>query len=336
MELEELTERLEPFIQAKLDAPAARITNTWMMPGHAGFSYGFTVDVAGEETSYYMRLPPPNVKLEGTADVLRQVRILNALRDSKVPVAKVIWSGDDPQWFGRPFFVTEHIEGDTFKTTEGEWGATLSKETVASMAEQAMRALANIHLLEWEQSVPELGPPVPFDEDVTRWDRFYERAAEPQLLSEVPKVRELLLEKAPTDARIGVFHGDYQWSNLLYSYDGTLRAVIDWELVNIGACLNDLGWITAFSTPDAWAHEGAGGGGKLPDPDQLIEWYVDEYGTDPGDINWFRALACYKFAIITGLNLSLHRRGKRPDPHWEDIKDSMPTLTAYALKMLGA
>ncbi len=138
----------------------------------------------------------------------------------------MIWSGDDPQWFGRPFFVTEHIEGDTFKTTEGEWGATLSKETVASMAEQAMRALANIHLLDWEQSVPELGPPVPFDEDVTRWDRFYERAAEPQLLSEVPKVRELLLEKAPTDARVGVFHGDYQWSNLLYSYDGTLRAVL--------------------------------------------------------------------------------------------------------------
>ena len=40
---------------------------------------------------------------------------------------------------------------------------------------------------------------------------------------------------------------------------------------------------------------------------------------------WFRALAAYKFAIITGFNLALHRRGKRPDPLWERIGQSIST-----------
>jgi hypothetical protein len=30
----------------------------------------------------------------------------------------------------------------------------------------------------------------------------------------------------------------------------------------------------------------------------------------------------------------LHRRGKRHDPHWEDIKPSMKSNMEYALRML--
>jgi hypothetical protein len=58
-------------------------------------------------------------------------------------------------------------------------------------------------------------------------------------------------------------------------------------------------------------------------------------GGEPGDIRWFKALAVYKFAIISGFNLMLHRRGKRDDPHWEEIKPSMQTNMEYALRMLG-
>lgn len=337
MDLAELQERLGPFARAKTGDEQVRVTRVWNMPGHAGFSYGFTIVKGdGSEESFYMRIPPPGAKLEGTADVMRQVKAIKALTGSNVPVAPLLWYGEEPDWFGVPYFVTAHLTGDTLRLGEGEWGRDMPKETLASMAEQAARALANVHKLDWEANVPELGPPIPFDEDVIRWDRFFERAADPHLLADAPRVRELLLARPPKETRIGLFHGDYQWTNLFYSPQGKLLAVVDWELVNIGACLNDLGWLTAFTEPEAWAHEGAGGAGYLPHPDRLIEWYVDEYGSDPGDINWFRALACYKFAIITGLNLSLHRRGKRHDPHWEDIKYSMPTLTAYALKMLKA
>ena len=334
MDLTELHARLGPFVRAKMGDPHAAVTRVWKMPGHAGFSYGFTVAVEPGLRSFYLRIPPPNVRWVGTADVLRQATVMRALWSTPVPVPEVLWAGDDLEWFGCPYFVTPLLEGDTLRFGEGGWADQLPPETIADMARQAMEALADLHRLDWEERVPELGPPIPFAEDVTRWDRFLERAAEPEMLRDAPRVRALLLERQPKETRIGIFHGDFQWSNLLYSREGRLLAVIDWELVNIGATLNDLGWIVTFSDPEAWAHEGAGGGGRLPPPDQLVRWYVARYGEEPSDIDWFRALAAYKFAIITGLNLGLHRRGKRPDPHWEVIKDSMPSLLAYALRLL--
>jgi len=83
MELDELEGRLEPFIRAKLGDDSACLLKAWKMPGHAGFSYGFTIAHGGGETSYYLRLPPPGVKLEGTADVLwkPQTASMNAARE---------------------------------------------------------------------------------------------------------------------------------------------------------------------------------------------------------------------------------------------------------------
>jgi aminoglycoside phosphotransferase (APT) family kinase protein len=334
VEIEELRQRLPAFVRAHVgeDAVVSAVTGT---PGHAGFSYFFDVEAKGGLERYFLRLPPPNVKLEGTADVLRQVAALRALDGTAVPHAEVLWAGDDPQWFGRPYFVTPRLPGDSLRLGEGEWGRELSQETRRWMAEQAMTALAGIHLLEWQGKLDYLGEPIDMEFDVTRWDRFWERAAEPSLLADAPKVRQLLLERMPSKPRIGLFHGDFQWANLLYAPDGQLLAVIDWELVGLGATLNDLGWILCFNDPRGWAHQGAAGGGLMPGPDELQAMYVKAYGSDPGDVDWYKALAAYKFAIITGFNLMLHRRGKRHDPHWEDIAPSGKTLIDYALGLLG-
>jgi len=174
MELDELQQRLVKFCRAKYEDDAASVTDTHKMPGHAGFSYGFTVQSRGEHESWYLRLPPPNVKWKGIADVLRQAAILNALDETDVPHCSVKWSGDDLEWFGRPYFIVPKLEGDILGLDLGGWGSRLSEEQFYELGKQIMRALAGIHKVDWEKKTPSLGPPMPFDEDVTRWDRFYE------------------------------------------------------------------------------------------------------------------------------------------------------------------
>jgi aminoglycoside phosphotransferase (APT) family kinase protein len=71
------------------------------------------------------------------------------------------------------------------------------------------------------------------------------------------------------------------------------------------------------------------------DPDTLIELYQNAYGQDVKNVDWYRALAAYKFAIISGLNLSLHRRGKRVDETWEITALSMKPLIDRAQALLG-
>jgi aminoglycoside phosphotransferase (APT) family kinase protein len=334
MELEELERRLVPFARAKTGDPGATVSNVYKMPGHAGFSYGFTVHAAPGEAAYYLRLPPPNVRWVGTADVLRQVQALRALDGTAVPHCSVVWTGDDLEWFERPYFVVPKLEGGVLGTSGGGMAERLSPDARRRMARQAMTALARIHQVDWSSRAPGLGPPIPFDQDVTRWDRFVERAADPEKLALVPKLRERLLSTLPAGAPVGIFHGDFQWSNLFYSAQGELLAVIDWELVGIGATLNDVGWIATFNDPPAWSHREAVSG-LMPGADELVSMYLEAWGKALPDLRWYRALAAYKFAIITGFNLGLHRRGKRPDPLWEQTGLSMTTLCARALELLG-
>ena len=332
MTLDELREHLGAFIRHHLDDEKAIVSNVRNMPGHAGFSYGFDVLSKGNESKWFIRVPPPNVNWRGTADVLRQVEVLNALDGTRVPHMSVTWSGDDLKWFGCPYFVVPFIEGDVLKVGPGEWASKLGESKLLDLGRQIMHALADVHKVEIEK-VPYLGEPVPFEEDVIRWDRFYERAADPHLLARVPECRQRLLEQVPSDAPVGIFHGDFQTSNLFCSENGELLAIIDWELTGLGATLNDVGWICTFSDPDAWASD-RGSRPMFLDPETLSQLYVEGYGQTLPDIRWFRALAAYKFAIITGFNLSLHRRGKRPDPSWEQTALSMQPLIDRAIQLL--
>jgi aminoglycoside phosphotransferase (APT) family kinase protein len=333
MELAELTERLGPFCADRYGTNDVRIFDVVKMPGHAGFAYGFRIETGGRIDSWFLRLPPPNVNWRGTADVLRQVAVLHALDGTDIPHCSVKWSGDDLQWFGCPYFVVPWLQGDVLRLAEGEWGENLSDSQLFDLGQQVMGALAGIHKVD-PANAEYLGDAMPFADDVTRWDRFYERAADPERLRDVPVVRQKLLDQIPTEAPVGIFHGDFQVANLFCSPDAKLLAVIDWELTGVGATLNDVGWICTFSDTNAWA----GPRSERPaflDPDTLVELYSEAYGAPLPDLNWFRALAAYKFAIITGLNLSLHRRGKRDDPLWEETKLSMTPLIDRANELLG-
>ena len=336
MELEELEQRLGPFVRSEYEDRHARVSDVHKMPGHAGFSYGFAVESRGRREAWFLRLPPPGAKWEGTADVLRQAAVLRALAGTGVPHCPVKWAGDDLQWFGRPYFVVPQLEGDVARLEAGEWAAELPAETRYDMARQAMAALAEIHRLDWKPLVAALGEPIPFDRDVLRWDRFEKKLARPEDFARAPVVRELLLDRRPQEATVGVFHGDYQFGNLFFSFAGQLRAVIDWELTGIGATLNDLGWIATFNDAAAWHGPGLPGPtGAMPPAEELCALYETAWGEKLPDLRWFRSLAAYKFAIITGFNLYLHRRGRRPDPMWEDVGDSIESLMARAEALLS-
>jgi aminoglycoside phosphotransferase (APT) family kinase protein len=333
MELSELERRLGPFCRMKYDDADVRVFDVVKMPGHAGFSYGFSVAQRDRVERWFMRLPPPNVQWRGTADVLRQVAVLNALDRTSVPHCSVRWSGAELEWFGCPYFVVPRLEGDVLRLAPGEWGASLSAEQLFDVGKHAMTALAEVHKLDWRSEAQYLGAPLPLEDDVTRWDRFYERAADPERLARAPEVRRKLLAALPSSVSVGIFHGDFQTANLLCSQRGELLAVIDWELTGVGATLNDVGWICTFSDVAAWDIRS-----RPPmflDPDTLVQLYAQAHGGPLSELAWFRALAAYKFAIISGFNLSLHRRGKRHDPAWEVTSLSMSPLLDRALELLG-
>ena len=297
------------------------------MPGHSGLSFGFEVRGPVGPARHVLRLPPAGVRHEGPSDVLRQATVLRALAPTAVPVTPVSWAGDDPRWFDRPYLVAEWLDGATvgLEAAGGLPGGvdaeTAAREAVAALG--ALRRLDAARLLPgWEVATPIA--------DLLRWDRFAERGADPALLGLAPEVRARLLEAPPQSGRIGLRHGDFQWSNLLF-HEGRLRAVLDWELASVGPVLHDLGWLCVFSDPGSW--EGEGMWSITVAPERLADLYAAEGGGVDG-LAWHRALAGYSFAVIAAFNLMLHRRGKRVDPHYELLAPSIPRLLERALEVL--
>ena len=335
MDIDQLELKLPAFVAAKYGA-SYPVFDVVKMPGHAGFAYGFRVRRGPEVDSWFIRLPPPNVNWKGTADVLRQVAVLNALDATAVPHCSVRWSGDDLEWFGCPYFVVPWLEGDVLRLGEGEWGRALSDSQLFDLGRQITTALAGVHKVGIDK-VAYLGEAMPFAEDVTRWDKFLEKSAEPERLAEAASVRRKLLDRLPLNAPVGIFHGDFQTANLFCSKAGRLLAIIDWELCGIGATLNDLGWLVTFSDADAWpkATPGVPARPNFLDPDTLVKLYKEAWQGPLPDLDWFRALAAYKFAIISGFNLMLHRRGKRIDDTWEQTSLCMQPLMRRASELLG-
>jgi aminoglycoside phosphotransferase (APT) family kinase protein len=332
-DLGRVREQLQHFVVAHV-GPGAKLVDVRPGGGHAGFTYLFDTSCDGRRASYYLRLPPPGVRWEGTADVLRQVTALRLLDGTSVPHLPVVWSGSDLRWFERPYFVVPAIEAVMLADPEAI-GARDAAD-LRSMAREAMVALAAIHQVDTSAGAEYLGHFAGLEHEITRWDRFADRAADrDELLGLVPHVRSQLLAAMPATVHIGLYHGDYQFQNLLYDAHGQLQAVIDWELCGVGPTLNDLGWITAFHDVPAW--------GPVPRPStefvsagELAQWYTEALGRRPLATEWFEALSLYKYAIITCFNLMLHRRGKRIDPTWEQRRIGAPHNLARAQELLAA
>jgi len=328
----ETIEQLNKLVRAKTGDPGARVRSVEVMPGHAGFSYGFVLDRsdAGEPSGKMVaRIAPPNVKISGPADIVRQAKIMASLADTRVPVPPIYWYGDEQEFFGRPYLVDGFV--DSFKLGESD----LEPTHIKRLARKGIETLAALHEVAWEPRREAFGDPFPLAEEMKRLDYLLDRdTLDPAVVARAPELRELLRSTLPTDARIGCVHGDFQWANLLFDREQPV-ALIDWEISLIGPTLLDVGWVSFFADPDSFVGET---GRAMPlTPEEIAQTYFEaaSFPVPTDQIRWFRAFAGFRFGVITCFNLMLHRRGKRDDPLWEETALSAPRMFERGMELLG-
>jgi aminoglycoside phosphotransferase (APT) family kinase protein len=329
---EEITRQLTALLRAKTGDPSARVSGITTLPGHAGQSYSFELEAGGARERLVLRLAPEGVRPVGTADVVRQARIMKSLEGTAVPVPPVRWLDDDPAAFGRPYFVVGFVDGDKLAMGEQEHSAEDQQRFARSIVEK----LAALHTVPWEPRRAVWGEPRPLLEEMERFDALLDRPMlDPKTTVGAAELRERLRATMPPTPRVGCVHGDFQWSNSLCAGDG-VQVVIDWELAQIGAVLIDLGWLCFFSDRKSWVDQSLIPP-NAPTPEALAELYRKDvaWPVTDADLRWFRAFAAYRFGSITAFNLMLHRRGKRPDPTWEDIALSSPLFFERGREILG-
>jgi aminoglycoside phosphotransferase (APT) family kinase protein len=328
------------ILKAQLDRWAAvhyhegtTVRDLHPMPGHAGLSFGFTVaDAAGDVDRLVVRMPPKGVRRAGNTDVLRQVPLLDALRKNGVPVAPVVWWDADEQWFDVPYFMVRYLHGSTYAVRDP--GPHFARVPPADIFRSAVEALALAHRVDHRGDLADWEQPKTLETEIAFWSPILQKAAEPEWIEQGERTRDLLLAHAPPDPHVGVFHGDFQTGNILF--DGsTVVALVDWEISGIGAQLIDIGWLLFMNDRESWFD--TAGLENVPPFEDIVGWYAAAVGRPVSldDAAFYRALSGYRFGVISGLNVMLHRTGKRPDVEWERIALSVPSMFRRACELLG-
>jgi hypothetical protein len=73
----------------------------------------------------------------------------------------------------------------------------------------------------------------------------------------------------------------------------------------------------------------------VSDRRELGEQYAAAAGCAVSHLDWYQALACYRFGAIAGFNVRLHRTGRRPDPLYDVLACSVPVLFARGEQLLA-
>ena len=262
--------------------------------------------------AYVMRAKPgPVAKLLPSAHAIeREFRVMSALRQTDVPVAKMHVLCEDESVIGRAFYVMECVEGRVM------WDQSLpemTREQRGAIYDEMNRVMAALHTVRPDAiGLSDYGKPGNyFERQIGRWSKQYV-ASITQPIAAMDQLMEWLPRNIPAMARdeslVSIVHGDYRLDNLMFHpTEPRVLAILDWELSTLGHPLADFSYhCMAWHIPPG-AFRGIGGldvqALGIPTEDAYIARYCERTGfATPeqlrADWNFYLAYNLFRLAAI--------------------------------------
>jgi aminoglycoside phosphotransferase (APT) family kinase protein len=265
--------------------------------GHSNLTFLVT---DGDKRALVLRRPPLGELLASAHDVAREARILSALETTEVPAPRVLGLCSDSGVSDVPLVLMEHVEGLAFD--DPTVAETLSPDRRRAIGFGLVEALARIHAVDLTQAGLEtLASHDSYAaRQLKRWHRQWELSRTRDLPA-VDDLAERLRAAMPAVQELTLVHGDFHLRNVIVSpVDGSVRAVLDWELCTLGEPLADLGGLLAY-WPQADERSGFDMSSALPgfpSREQLAAAYAERTGRSLEALGFWHVLALWKVAII--------------------------------------
>lgn len=289
------------WLEANVEGFAGPFSLTKFPSGQSNPTYKIS-SASGE---YVLRRKPFGQLLPSAHAVDREFRLLSALYPLEFPVPQPLALCTDPEVIGAMFYVMEVARGRPYAN-----GALpdFDPETRRQMYEQLVDTLADLHAI--DPATADLGdfgkPGNYFERQVMRWTRQY-RDSETDYIPEMERLIAFLPETLPRQSRSSIVHGDYRIDNVVYDGDGTLTAVLDWELATLGDPLADFSYLAM-----QWEMPADGGAGLagldlealgIPTLDEIVQRYSARSGVPvAGKLDWYFAYNLFRLAgIVQGI-----------------------------------
>lgn len=273
-------------------AKPVRCLATAQIPGGASRqTYRVRLQVAGEDQGVILRRDPPSSLID--TERAHEFNTYSAVYPTDIPVPEPLVLEDaNPGELERPFSVTREIEGcETSPALLAEAPYAAQRKKLGTAKWQLLGRLAALDIDELALDfMPR--PEHPAAHELAYWSGVIrDDALHPNPIAEAA-VRWLERNLPEPSTRLCLVHGDYRSGNFLYTADGEIRGVLDWEMAHIGDPLEDLAW----SLDPLWAYpEKTLAGHLLPRAEALAIW-ESAYGAeaDRQALRWWQIFASVK------------------------------------------
>ena len=256
---------------------------------------------------YVLRRKPPGKLLASAHAVDREYRVITALADTDVPVAKTYCLCEDESVIGTAFYIMDCVPGRVLWDPELP---ELNSDERRAVYEDMNRVIAALHNVDYKAiGLEDYGKPGNyFARQISRWSKQY-RASETEKIPAMERLMEWLPENIPAGDETAIVHGDYRLDNLmLHPTEPRIVAVLDWELSTLGHPLADFAYHCMTWHIPKGGFRGIGGVDlkalNIPTEAEHIAAYCRRTGRDidPGHWDFYMAYNMFRLAgILQGI-----------------------------------
>ena len=289
----------------------------WLAANLPGFEPPFTLTkfpsgqsnptyrIAAESGDYVLRRKPFGPLLPSAHAVDREYRLLAALAPLGFPVPRPLALCADPDVIGAIFYVMEMAPGRSYANGAlPEFDAQARGRIYCGLVD----TLADLHNIDPDGvGLGDFGKPGNyFERQVARWTRQY-RDSQTDALEPMERLIEWLPRTLPEQSRTAIVHGDYRIDNVTVRDDGSVGAVLDWELATLGDPVADFSYFAMQWVLPADGSAALGGldlaALGIPSLEAVADRYRERSGIAVGDrLDWYFAYNLFRLAgIVQGI-----------------------------------
>ena len=291
-----------------------------------------------------IRRPPFGTKAKSAHSMIREYRIMSALKPVYPSVPDALYYSDDESVIGSEFYVMRKVEGQVIKDTiPPEWHFT-AKDT-RRLCISFWGKLIELHQVDYMAAgLGDFGKPEGYaGRQVLGWNGRYERAITPDV-GEFADVRDWLVEHIPPDrGRYSVLHGDFRIDNVILDKDDpcNILAVLDWEICALGDPLMDLGNALAYWTetddPGYLKNlimQPSGAPGMLTRK-EILDFYQQRTGTDTSNFTFYLVYGYWRNAVILQQIYYRYFHGQTQDQRFKYFGVAVQRLGEHCRRLIG-
>jgi aminoglycoside phosphotransferase (APT) family kinase protein len=288
--------------------------------GHSCLTY-IARDDGGNE--YVLRRPPIGQVLATAHDVAREHKIISALADSDVPVAPALGLCTDVTVNDAAFYVMGFVDGLVLHSAEE--AKELTPEARRRAGEHIVDILVALHAVDIDAvGLGDLSKRTDYlGRQLRRWSSQWEGSK----TKEVPgmeRLQQWLVDNRPPDDETRIVHGDFRLGNCIHAPDGTILAMLDWELCTLGDPMADVSYLLrSWAEPEDEARAAANPPSRaegFPSRDEMAARYAERSGRNLDDLSFWMAFNAWRSSCIVQGVYSRYVNGKMAARGDEDIE----------------